>query len=133
MTLETPPVAVRVACALVWLQAAAAVAAAGGLVVVLLRGTQLPGASAALAVIALGVAAALAGASVALLRGGRRWARSPVLTVQFLVGALAVAGWTTAPVPWPAVVLAVALVVVVSLLTPAAVAWTVPGRPTTEA
>ncbi|HEY0119872.1 MAG TPA: hypothetical protein VGC04_13940 [Cellulomonas sp.] len=126
------PVAVRVACALVWLQAVVAAVAAGALVVVLVRGAQMPGASAALAVIALGVAAALVGASVALLRGGHRWARSPVLTVQFLVGALAVAGWTTAPAPWPAVALALALAVVASLLTRAAVAWTVPGRPTSE-
>ena len=126
------PVAVRVGCVLVWIQAAAAVVAAGALVVVLVRGAQMPGASAALAAIALGVAVALVGASMALLRGGRRWARSPVLTVQFLVGALAVAGWTTAPAPWPAVALAFAAVVVVSLLTPAAVAWTVPGRSTSE-
>ncbi len=127
------PASVRVACALVWLQAAAAVVAAGALVVVLVRGAQMPGASAALAVMALGAAAVLVGASVALLRGGRRWARSPVLTVQILAGAMAVAGWTTAPAPWPAVVLAFAVGVVVCLLTPAAVAWTVPGRPTSEA
>lgn len=124
------PVAVRVACVLVWLQALLALAAAAALVTDLVRGTQLAGATVALAVIALGVAAALAGAGRALLRGGRRWARSPVLTVQFLVGALAVAAWGTAPLPWPAVALGLAVVVVVALLTRAAVAWTVPGRPT---
>ena len=127
------PLAVRVACALVWLQATAALVAAVALVVVLVRGAQLPGASATLAVIALAVAAALVLATVALLRGRRRWARSPVLTVQFLVGAMAVAGWTTAPAPWPAVALAFAVAVVVALLTPAAVAWTVPARPTSQA
>lgn len=127
------PAAVRVACVVVWLQALLALAAAAALVTDLVRGSQLAGATAALAVIALGVAAALAGAGVALLRGGRRWARSPVLTVQFLVGALAVAAWGTAPAPWPAVALGLAVVVVVALLTRAAVAWTVPGRPTTSA
>lgn len=124
------PVSVRVACVLVWLQAAALLAAAVALVADLFRGTPLPGASAALAVIALAVAAALAWAGLALLRGGRRWARSPVLTVQLLVAALAVVAWTTATAPWPAVALALAVVVVVALLVPAAVAWTVPGRPT---
>lgn len=127
------PLAVRVACVLVWLQALLALAAASALVTDLVRGTQLAGATAALIVIALGVAAALAGAGVALLRGGRRWARSPVFTVQFLVGLLAVAAWGTAPSPWPAVALGLAVIVVVALLTRAAVAWTVPRRPTTDA
>lgn len=126
------PVAVRVVCAIVWLQAAVALAAAAALVADLFRGAQMPGASAALAVIALGVAAALAGAGFALLRGGRRWARSPVLTVQLLVAALAVAAWTTAPAPWPAVALALAIAVVVALLVPSAVGWTVPGRATKQ-
>jgi len=126
------PVAVLVACALVWLQAAVALAAATALVADLFRGAQMPGASAALAVIALGVAGALAGAGFALLRGGRRWARSPVLTVQLLVAALAVAAWTTAPAPWPAVALALAVAVVVALLVPSAVGWTVPGRATKQ-
>lgn len=131
MTGRTPP-AVRLACGLVGLQAAAALAAAAALVVVLVRGAQMPGASAALAVMALGVAAALTAAGVALWRGGRRWARSPVLTAQILLGAMAVAGWTTAPAPWPVVALACAVVVVVALLTPTAVGWTVPGRPAGE-
>jgi hypothetical protein len=125
-------VSVRVACVLVWLQAAAALAAATALVADLVRGTPLPGASVALAVLALGVAGALAAAGLALLRGGRRWARSPVLTVQFLVAALAVVAWTTAPAPWPAVALGLAVVLVVALLVPTAVAWTVPGRPTKQ-
>jgi hypothetical protein len=125
-------VSVRVACVLVWLEAAVALAAATALVADLFRGTQLPGASVALAVVALGVAGALAGAGFALLRGGRRWARSPVLTVQFLVAALAVVAWTTAPAPWPAVALGLAVVLVVALLVPTAVAWTVPGRPTKQ-
>ena len=122
------PVAVRLACVLVWAQAALALAAAAAFVADLVRGAQLPGASAALAVIALGVAAALAGAGAALLRGGRRWARSPVLTVEFLVGVLAVGAWTTAPAPWPALALGVAVLVVGALLSRAAVTWTVPPR-----
>lgn len=126
------PVAVRVACGLVWLEAAVALAAATAFVGELVRGAQMPGASAGLAVIALGVAAALAGAGFGLLRGGRRWARSPVITVQLLVAALAVAAWTTAPAPWPVVALALAVVVVVALLVPSAVAWTVPGRATRQ-
>lgn len=123
-----PPIPVRVACALVWLQAAACVVAAAALVVVLARGAQLPAASAALVVLALGTAAALALAGRALLAGGRRWARSPVLTTQVLLGALTVAGWTTTPQPWPPLVLAVAVGVAVALLTPPAVAWTMPPR-----
>jgi hypothetical protein len=123
-------VAVNVACALVWLEAAVSLAAASALVTDLVRGAVLPGASVALAVIALGVAAALAGAGVALRRGGRRWARSPVLTVQLLVAALAVAAWSAGPWPWPAVALVVAVTTVVALLTRAAVTWTVPGRQT---
>lgn len=123
---------VRVAVALVGLEAAAAVAAAVGLVVVLVRGAQMPGASAALAAIALGVAAALVVFGRALLRGGRRWARSPVLTAQIFLGVLAAAGWSTAPAPWPAVVLVLGVVVVVALLRPAAVAWTMPEQTTPD-
>jgi hypothetical protein len=122
-------VAVLVACLLVWLQALAAFGAAVALVVDLARGALMPAATAVLALIAVAVAAALVGVSLALQRGGRRWARSPVLTVQLLVGAMAVAGWTTTPAPWPAVALALAVVVVGALVTPRAVAWTVPGRP----
>jgi hypothetical protein len=118
---------VRVAVALVWLEAAVAAAAAATLVVVLVRGSQMPAASAVLAVIALGLAAALALVGRALWRGGRRWARSPALTVQVLLGAMAVAGWTTTPQPWPAVALAVAVAVVAALLVPAAVTWTMPA------
>lgn len=124
------PVSVRLAVVLVGLEAAAAVAAAVGLVVVLVRGAQMIAASAALAAIALGVAATLALAGRALLRGGRRWARSPVLTAQILLGVLAAAGWSTAPAPWPAVVLVLGVVVVVALLRPAAIAWTMPARTT---
>jgi len=130
---DRAPRSVWVACVLVWLQALVALAAATAFFAVLFRGTNLAGATAGLAVIALGVAALLAGAGYALLRGGRRWARSPVLTVQFLVGALTVAGWTTATQPWPVVALVIAVAVVVALLTPSAVTWTAPRRPTSEA
>jgi hypothetical protein len=117
-------VAVRVAVGGIGVEALAALAGAVASVVVLVRGAELPGATAGLAVLGVALAGFLAAAGVALARGGRRWARSPVLAWQFLLVAMAFAGWTTAPAPWPAVVLGLAVVVVVALMTPAAIAWT---------
>ncbi len=123
---QTRPAAVWVAVLLVWLEALASLAGAVTLVVVLARGSQMPAANVAMAVMAAGLAAVLVLAGRALVAGHRRWARSPVLTVQFLLGALVVAGWSTTPQPAPPLVLAVAVTVVVALLTPRAVAWTMP-------
>lgn len=128
LAVTRPPVAVWAACVLVWLQSAACVAAATAFVVVLARGAQMPAATGVLVVLALGTAALLALAGRALLAGRRRWARSPVLTAQVLVGALAVAGWSTTPLPWPPLVLALVIAVAAALLTPGAVAWTMPSR-----
>lgn len=129
--MKRAPAAVWVAVVLVLVEALAWLAAAVALAVVLVRGSQMPGAAATLMAISAGVGVALAWAARALLRGGRRWARSPVLTVQFVLGALVVAGWATTPQPAPPIVLAVAVTVVVALLTPRAVAWTVPPPRTT--
>lgn len=107
----------------VWLEALGAAAAVVALVVVVVRGTQLVAASVALAVLAAGLAAVLAAAGRALL-AGRRWARSPVITVHVLVVAMAVASWRTAPAPWPAVGVALGLLVVACLLQRSVVSWT---------
>lgn len=117
------PPAVWVVVALVWAEGLAATAAAVALVLVVIHGTQLVAASAALAVLAVGLALVLAGAGRALLRG-RRWARSPVITMHVLVVAMSLASWRTAPAPWPAVGVALGVVVIGALLLPSVVGWT---------
>ena len=107
----------------VWAEALGAAAAVVALVVVLVRGTPLAAASVALAVLAAGLASVLGAAGRALL-AGRRWARSPVITVHVLVVAMAVASWRTAPAPWPAVGVALGVLVVACLLQSSVVAWT---------
>ena len=107
----------------VWAEALGAAAAVVALVVVLVRGTPLAAASVALAVLAAGLASVLGAAGRALL-AGRRWARSPVITVHVLVVAMAVASWRTAPAPWPAVGVALGVLVVACLLQRSVVAWT---------
>lgn len=86
-------------------------------------GPRLAAASVALAVLAAGLAAVLGAAGRALL-AGRRWARSPVVTVHVLVVAMAVASWHTAPAPWPAVGVALGVLVVACLLQRSVVSWT---------
>ncbi|WP_337973226.1 hypothetical protein [Cellulomonas sp. NTE-D12] len=107
----------------VWVEALGAAAAVVALVVVVVRGTELAAASVALAVLATGLAAVLGAAGRALL-AGRRWARSPVITVHVLIAAMAVASWRTAPAPWPAVGVALGVLVVAFLLQRSVVSWT---------
>lgn len=89
---------------------------------------QMPGASAFLAVFALGVAALLAWGARGLWRG-QRWARSLVMAWQVLLVVLSI-GWLSSQVtPWAVAVLLVAVAVGVGLLLPSVVAATVPGSP----
>lgn len=133
MTATPPPVPqprpaaapgpVRVLAALVLLQAVGLVAATVALVVLLVRGTELPAPMAFLAVLAAGVAALLGGAARALLQG-HRWGRAPVMTVQILLVVLAV-GWLGVEVAlWSVAVLVLAVVTAALLLVPAVTAWT---------
>jgi len=109
-------------------QALGLVAVAVALVVLLVRGSDLPGPVVFMAVLALGTAALLAGAARALL-GGHRWARSPVLTVQILLVVLAV-GWLGFEVAaWSVGVLALAVVTAALVVVPPVVAWTTGGTP----
>jgi hypothetical protein len=120
------PAPVRLLTGLVLLQAVALVAAAVVLVVLLVRGSSMPGPVVFLVLLALGVAALLAGAGRALLQG-RRWGRAPVMTVQILLVVLAV-GWLGAEVaPWSVGVLVLAVLTAALLLVPAVVAWTTAG------
>jgi hypothetical protein len=109
----------------VLLQAVALVAAAVVLVVLLVRGSSMPGPVVFLVLLALGAAALLAGAGRALLQG-HRWGRAPVMTVQILLVVLAV-GWLGVEVaPWSVGVLVLAVLTAALLLVPAVVAWTTP-------
>ena len=120
---------------LVLLEAAALVGlGAAWLVDLVTGGAQSPGATAFLALFALGVGAFLALAARGLWQG-RRWGRSPVMTWQVLLVVLGL-GWlgtalsegAGAVVAAVLVVLVVALVVAVGLLLPPVVAVTARGR-----
>lgn len=120
------PAPVRVLTGLVLLQALALAAGAVALVVLLVRGSSMPGPVVFLVLLALGAAALLAGAARALL-AGRRWGRAPVMTVQIMVAVLAV-GWLGVEVaPWSVGVLVLAVVTGAMLLVPAVVSWTTAG------
>ncbi|WP_249669491.1 hypothetical protein [Cellulomonas hominis] len=123
-----PPGAVRLLTALVLLEAVGLVAAAVATVVVLVRGSSMPGPVLFMLALALGVAALLAGAGRGLLRGDR-WGRSPVMTVQILLVVLAI-GWLGVEVQlWAVGVLALAAVTAVVLLLPPVTAWTTGPQP----
>lgn len=127
----TRPPLLAVVCLLTLLEAALAaglgIAWAADLVT---GGAAAPGATAFLALFALGIACLLAACARGLWRG-RRWARSPVMTWQVLLVVLAV-GWLGAEVTvWAVLVLAVALAVGIGLLLPPVVAaTTLTGPPT---
>lgn len=121
------PRALLVVCLLVLLEAAALGGLAGAFVVDLVRGAELPGPTAFLAVFLLAVAAVLVLAARALGRG-RRWARSPVLTWQLLLLVMAVGWFSAEPSPWAAAVVLVAVLVGAGLLLPSVVAATTGPR-----
>lgn len=114
-------------CLLVLLEAAALVGLAAAFVVDLVRGAELPGPTAFLAVFLLGVAAVLVLAARGLA-DGRRWARSPVITWQLLLVVMAVGWFAAEPSPWVVAVIVVAVVVGGALLVPSVVAATTAPR-----
>lgn len=118
------PAALAAVCLVVLVQAALLIGLGLAWITDLVDGaSRLPGATAFLALSALGVAAALIAGARGLWRG-RRWARSPVITWQLLLVVLAI-GWLGAePTVWAAAVLASAVVVAVGLLVPPVVAAT---------
>jgi len=115
-----------VACVLVLVEVVALASAAVAGVVALVRGGD-PGPVLFLVVLALGAAVLLA-AAVRGLWAGRRWGRGPVLTAQILAVVTAVTWWGAGGGVRALVPVALALVVVVALLTPRVVAATAAGR-----
>lgn len=126
------PAVVVLVCSLVLLQALALLAAAVAAVVVLVRGSDLPGPAVFLGVLAALVVVVLVAVARALWRGGARWARSPVMTWQVLLGVLAVGWLGVESSVWAGAVLVVTVVTAVALVLPPVTAWTVSagaGRP----
>ncbi|MEV7972663.1 hypothetical protein [Cellulomonas sp. NPDC089187] len=123
----TRPTAIAVLCALLAVEIAALVAAAIAAIVQWVRGSDLPGPLAFMAVIAVLSALVLGAATRSLWRGGARWARSPVMFWQILLIVLSL-GWMGVDGSlWTAAVLALALVAAITLVRKPVVAWTVPG------
>jgi hypothetical protein len=117
---------VRVLTGLVLLQALALVVGAVVLVVLVVRGSSMPGPVLFMALLATGTGLVLGAAGRALLQG-RRWGRAPVMTVQILLVVLAI-GWLGVEVAaWSVGVLLLAVLTGVLLLVPAVVTWTTAG------
>ncbi|GIG25963.1 hypothetical protein [Cellulomonas denverensis] len=123
----TRPTAVVVLCALLLVEVAALAVAAVASVVFLVRGSELPGPLAFMAVMAALVAVVLVAAARSLWRGGARWARSPVMFWQILLIVLAL-GWMGVEASgWTVLVLLLAAGSAVALLLKPVVAWTLPA------
>lgn len=123
-----PPVLLAVCC-LILLEAAAFAGLGIAVGAELVRGrATMPGATAFLAVCALGIAALLGLCARGLWRG-RRWARSPVIMWQILLVVLALGWYNADPSAWALVVVGIALVIGGALLLPAVVRATTPPTP----
>jgi hypothetical protein len=128
-----PPLLLAVVCLLTLLEAALAAGLGIAWAIDLVTGrAEAAGATAFLALFALGIACLLGACARGLWRG-RRWARSPVMTWQVPLIVLAV-GWLGAEVTvWAVLVLAVALVVGIGLVLPPVVrATAASGAPSAE-
>ncbi|WP_028050338.1 hypothetical protein [Cellulomonas sp. URHD0024] len=127
MTDRRPPV-LLVVCCLIVLEAAAFAGLGLAVGAELVRGrATMPGATAFLAVCALGVAALLGLCARGLWRG-RRWARSPVIMWQILLVVLALGWFGSEPSAWAPVVIVMAIGIAGGLLVPAVVRATTPPR-----
>ncbi|WP_028044864.1 hypothetical protein [Cellulomonas sp. URHE0023] len=122
-----PPLLVAV-CSFVVVEAAAFAGLGLAVAAELVRGrATMPGATAFLALCALGVAALLGLCARGLWRG-RRWARSPVMMWQILLVVLAVGWYSAEPSAWALVVIGLSVAIGVGLLLPAVVRATTPAR-----
>lgn len=121
------PTAVVVLCGLLVLEVIALAVAAVASVVVVVRGSDLPGPLVFMAVVAVGIGLLLVAALRAVWRGGQRWARSPVMFWQVLLIVLSL-GWMGVEASlWTVLVLLVAAVSAVTLVLKPTVAWTLPA------
>lgn len=119
-------------CALLLVEVLVLVVGAVASVVMILRGSELPGPLVFMAVMALGVGALLVAAARSLWQGGARWARSPVMFWQVLLIVLSL-GWMGVDGSlWTVLVLALAVVSAVTLVLKPVVAWTLPDRTGTD-
>ena len=121
------PTPVLVLCALLGLEILTLGVGAVAAVVLLIRGSELPGPLAFMAVVAVLIGAVLVAATRSLWQGGARWARSPVMFWQVLLIVLAL-GWLGVEGSlWTVAVLAVGVVAAMLLLFRPVVAWTLPA------